>query len=399
MVFGVATHGGVSTGPSRSTFFPQSPVTTTAPGALTISKPALASRVRGYASSDQEEGLVAKIIEAIRRFFARICRVFRPASSSTAKSSDNSLQKPPSDALGLNDLPPSELGEMPSVAETDEELSLHGLSEPTLERIQEAVNNLIHSVEGSGLSNSVRAALSMQEGDQRTSFRVLLQHNLTDTLKMRSEAKALESDIESLITPYANKHGIIATQAIALLRADIESGGRFIADRVDPNCEIRGRVAELQRLNSSLAGLAKARGEICSGAIESGSYAREELSALIAQHGFDTEFLFSAEPANAAQPASEEKTNVVSLAQYKDSSVANSSSVAPSQATMVKEAIRELEKQGVIEPDAEAENKIVQAATVDDVLSDEAEFETEMQGDDLGDFLSSRNASTPKPRI
>jgi hypothetical protein len=399
MVFGVATQGGVSTGPSRSTFFPQSPVTTTAPGALTISKPALASRVRGYASSDQEEGLVAKIIEAIRRFFARICRVFLPASSSTAKSSDNSLQKPRSDAFGLNDLLPSEPGEMPSVAETDEELSLHGLSEPTLERIQETVNNLIHSVEGSGLSNSVRAALSMQEGDQRTSFRVLLQHNLTDTLKMRSEAKALESDIESLITPYANKHGITATRAIALLRADLESGGRFIADRVDPNCEIRGRVAELQRLNSSLAGLAKARGEICSGAVESGSYAREELSALIAQHGFDTEFLFRAEPANAAQPASEEKSNVVSLAQYKDISVATSSPVAPSQATMVKEAIRELEKQGVIETDAEAENKIVQAATVDDVLSDEAEFETEMQGDDLGDFLSSRNASTPKPRI
>jgi hypothetical protein len=261
------------------------------------------------------------------------------------------------------------------------------------------VNKLIHSVEGSGLSDSVRSALSMPEGDQRNCFRVLLQHNLSDTLKVRSEAKALETDIESLISPYANEHGITATQAVALLRAELESGSRFLANRVDANCEIRGRVAELQRLDSSLAGLAKARGEICSGAIQSGSYAREELGALIGQHGFDTEFLFRTEPVVASQSMNEEKTNVVSLVQYKDSSVATSSAVVPSQATMVEEAIRELEKQGVIEADADAKNKIIQAAAVDDVLSDEAEFETEMQGDDLGDFLSNRNASKPKPRI
>jgi len=398
MAFAVATQGGVSTGLSGTTFFPQNPVTTAAPGALTVSKPALASRVRGYASPDQEEGLIEKIIEAIRRFFARICRVFLPASSSASKVSDNSLQNAPTDALGLGDLSRPDSQEMPSVSETDDQISLHGLPEPTLERIQETVDKLIHSVEGSGLSDSVRSALSMSEGDQRTTFRVLLQHNLSDTQKMRSETKALESDIESLISPYANEHGITTAQAIALLRADLESGGTFIANRVDPNCEIRGRVAELQRLNSSLAGLAKARGEICTGAIESGAYAREELSALIAQQGFDTEFLFKTEAA-APQPVSQEKSNVVSLSEYKDGTVVGSSPAASSQQAMVKEAIRELEKQGVIEPDAVAENKIVKAAAVDDVLSDEAEFETEMQGDDLGDFLLSRKASTPKPRI
>ncbi|MBC8641560.1 hypothetical protein IAG25_32575 [Caballeronia sp. EK] len=398
MAFAAATQGGVSTGLSGTTFFPQNPVTTAAPGALTVSKPALASRVRGYASPDQEEGLIEKIIEAIRRFFARICRVFLPASSSANRVSDNSLQKPPTDALGLGDLSRPESEGMPSVAETDDEISLHGLPEPTLERIQETVDKLIHSVEGSGLSDSVRSALFMSEGDQRTTFRVLLQHNLSDTLKIRSETKALETDIESLISPYANEHGITTAQATALLRADLESGGTFIANRVDPNCEIRGRVAELLRLNSSLAGLAKARGEICTSAIDSGAYVREELGALIAQQGFDTEFLFKPEAA-AAVPASQEKSNVVSLSEYKDGTVVGSSPAASSQQAMVKEAIRELEKQGVIEPDADAENKMVQAAAVDDVLSDEAEFETEMQGDDLGDFLLSRKASTPKPRI
>lgn len=399
MVFGVATQSGVSTGLPGNTFFPQSPVATAASGALTISKPALATRVRGYASPDQEEGLIAQIIEAIRRFFARICRVFLPASSSTSKDSDNSRQRPPGDPLRLDNLLPQEAAEMPSVAETDDEISLHGLPDPTLERIQETVNKLIDSVEGSGLSESVRSALSMSEGEQRTTFRVLLQHNLSDTLKMRSEAKALESDVESLVSPYANEHGITAAQAIALLRAELESGGRFIANRVDPNSEIRGRVAELQRIQSSLAGLAKARGEICSGAMESGSYTREELSALIAQQGFGTEFLFRAEPAIAPHPVSQEKTNVVSLSEYKDGNGAGSSAVTHSQEGMVREAIRELEKQGVIEPDAVAESAIVQAAAVDDALSDEAEFETDMQGDDLGDFLSSRNASKPKPGI
>lgn len=399
MAFAVATQGGVSTGLLGTTFFPQNPVTTTALGALTVSKPALASRVRGYASPDQEEGLIEKIIEAIRRFFARICRAFLPASTSAGRNSDNSQQKLPADALGLGDLSRPGLEGMPLVAETDDQISLHGLPDPTLERIQETVDKLIRSVEGSGLSNAVRSALSMSDGDPRTTFRVLLQHNLSDTLKMRSETKALESEIASLISPYANEQGIATAQAIALLRADFESGGTFIARRVDPNSEIRGRVAELQRLKSSLAGLAKARGEICTGAIDSGAYAREELGALIAQHGFDTEFLFKTEQAAAPQPVSQEQTNVVSLSEYKVGTVVGSSTAASSQEVMVKEAIRELEKQGLIEPDAAAENKIVQAAAVDDVLSDEAEFETEMQGDDLGDFLSNRNGSKPKLRI
>lgn len=395
MVLAVPTQGGVSTGRPGNTFFPQSPVATTAPGALTISKPALVRHVRGSASPDDEEGLIARIIEAIRRFFARICRVFLPASSSANVGSDNSLQRPSSDRVVLNDQPVG-ADRFPSVTETDEELSLQGLSEPTLERIQETVNQMIHSVEGSGLSDSVRSALSMPEGDQRTAFRVLLQHNLSDTLKMRAESAALEGDIESLILPYASGHGIAAAQAIALLRADLESGGRFIANRIDPNSEIRGRVAELQRLNSTLAGLAKARGEICSGAIESGSYTREELGALIAQQGFDTEFLFRPDPVVAHQAVVESTNNVVSLSEYKEGNGAAGPAVVHSQEAMVKEAIRELEKQGVIEPGAVAEEAIVQAAAVDDVLSDEAEFETDMQGDDLGDFLSNRLAAKPK---
>jgi len=405
MVFGVATPGGVSTGPSSSTFFPENPIATTAAGALRISKPALASRAKSYAASpEQEDSLIAKIIEAIRRFFARICRAFLPASSSKSADSDNSLKKAPGDMKGRSgDMTgglSSEAGARPSMAETDEELTLHGLSEKTLERVQQTVTDLIASVEGTGLSESVRSALSLTSEDQRTTFRVLLQHNLSDTLKIRSEARELESDIESLISPYADEHGLTAKQAVALLRADLESGGSFIANRVDPNCELRGRVAELQRLNSSLAGLARGRGQICAAAIESGSYPREELGTLIAQQGFDTEFLFRPEQVvDGPSAVDDEKTNVISLANYKDGGNVLGPVGTPSGTTMVKDAIRVLVSHGVIEPEVEAEDKIVQAAAVDEVLSDEAEFETEMHGDDLGDFLSGRNASKPKPRI
>jgi hypothetical protein len=405
MVFGVATQGGASTGQSGSPFFPLNPVTTAASGALTVNKPALGSRVRDYVSPCEEDGLIARIIEAIRRFFVRICRVLLAGSPSANNFSDNSLQKPATTLASREDEARVESGTFPSIpsnpsiAETDDELSLHGLSEPTLERVQETVDCLIRSVEGSGLSHSVRTALSMPEGDQRTTFRVLLQHNLSDTLKMRGEAKVLETDIEALISPYATEHGITATQAAALLRADLKSGGHFIANRLDRNCEIRGRVAQLERLNSSLAGLAKARGEICSGAIESGSYTREELGALIAQHGFDTAFLFLQEPIGAAESVGDEKANVISLSDYKDNSLNYGVAAAPGQDLKVKDALRELAKGDVTHADAETEAKLIQAAVVDDVLSDEAEFETDMQGDDFGDFLSNRGASKTKPGL
>ncbi|KND62338.1 hypothetical protein BVER_01809 [Candidatus Burkholderia verschuerenii] len=405
MVSSVAGQGPIPGGAtSAPSFFSQKPITTLVGGALHVNKSALSARAQaapGVASDD--DGLFLRLIAAIRQFLARICRAILPSKFFASSTADNSRP----DGFAVS--PQGSQG--PVMSETDQELVIDGLPESSLDRIRQTIDEMVNVAVGDTLPNSLKAALAMPELGRRQAFRVLLQQNFGDTRQMREVRVELRRQIEEMIEPFAHEYGMDKETALTLFRADLESGGGAIADRVDPNSEIRGHVAELKRLETALAALAKARGMICTRAMEAGAYTREELAAVVAAQGLDTEFLFKAE-AVAAQPAdampesgasvasAPASANVVSMADYRQSS----DSIVPADYTpgegqplspAVAGAVDLLVEQGVIE--REAVQEIAQSVVVDAALSDESEFELEADahGDDLGDFLKKDRASKP----
>jgi hypothetical protein len=408
MVSSVAGQGSIPDGAtSAPSFFSQKPITTLVGGALHVNKAALAARAQsapGVASDD--DGLFLRLIAAIRQFFARLCRAILPSKLFASSAADNSRPdgfavSPPGDVLP------------PAMSETDQELVIDGLPDSSLDRVRQIIDEMVGVAVGDTLPNSLKAALAMPELGRRQAFRVLLQQNFGDTRQMREVRVELRRRIEEMVEPFANEYGIDKETALTLFRADLENGGGAIANRVDPNSEIRGHVAELMRLESALSALAKARGMVCARAIEAGAYTREELGAVVAAQGLDTEFLFKAE-AVAAQPAeavavhggptSAVSSNVVSMADFRQSTDAEvPSDYLPAEGEPVSPAVAGamdmLIEQGVIEP-AQAQ-EIAQSVAVDAALSDESEFEFEddAQGDDLGDFFKKDIASKPSPKL
>ncbi|KAG0164975.1 hypothetical protein DFQ30_009109, partial [Apophysomyces sp. BC1015] len=368
----------------------QKPITTLVGGALRVNKVALsawAQAAPGVAPDD--DGLFLRLIAAIRQFFA---------SSVADNSRQNGLAVSPRD------------GQSPVASETDQELVINGLPESSVDRVRQTIDEMVNVAVGDTLPNSLKAALAMPELGRRQAFRVLLQQNFGDTRQMREVRGEFRRQIEEMIEPFANEYGIDKEAALTLFRADLESGG-VIANRIDPNNEIRGHVAELKRLESALAALAKARGTICTRAMEAGAYSREELAAAVAAQGFDTEFLFKAEavavqsaeatPEITASPAS---GNVVSMADYRQSPDSNvsadyMSAQEPPLSPAVVGAVNLLVEQGVIE--REAAQDIAQSAVLDAALSNESEFEMEADahGDDLGDFFKKDRATKPAPKL
>ena len=408
MVSSVAGQGPIPGGAtSAPSFFSQKPITTLVGGALHVNKAALSARAQaapGVASDD--DGLFLRLIAAIRQFFARLCRAILPSKFFASSVADNS--RPDGFAVSPQG------GQSPAMSETDQELVIDGLPESSLERVRQTIDEMVSVAVGDTLPNSLKAALAMPELGRRQAFRVLLQQNFGDTRQMREVRVELRRQIEEMIEPFANEYGIDKETALTLFRADLESGGGAIADRVDPNSEIRGHVAELKRLETALAALAKARGTICTRAMEAGAYTREELAAVVAAQGLDTEFLFKAEAA-AAQPAdtalesalsaatAPASANVVSMADYRQSSDSNvPADYTPAEgrplSPAVVGAVDLLVEQGVIE--REAAQEIAQSVVVDAALSDESEFELEADahGDDLGDFFKKDRASKPAPK-
>lgn len=382
--------------PSAPSFFSQNPIASVVGGTLRIDKAAVAARFKSApGASVDEESLFLRIIEAIRNFLARICRAVLPAKFFSSPSSDNS--RPDSTFVAASDSGPA------SMSESADAISVEGLPEWSLERVSETVEQMVKAASGEGLSNSVKAALAMPDLGVREAFRVLLQQNLSDTQDLHGARAELQDHVESMLGAFAEGHGLSSDVALELFKADLQRGGGVIADRVDPNGEIRGFVAQLKKVDEALAGLARARGTICTSAIESGSYAREDLVTLISAHGHDTAFLSVAEAvaAHAPEEIGQVGGNVVSLAAYRQ---AGAEAVPvdytpPSEPPLspVMKAIETLIEQGVVErTDAQ---EIAQAAAIEEVVSDESEFDFEAQGDDLGDFFKNSNApkATPKP--
>ncbi|PCE30035.1 hypothetical protein BZL54_23000 [Burkholderia ubonensis subsp. mesacidophila] len=298
----------------------------------------------------------------------------------------------------------------PTVSETDQNVIVDGLTKSALDRIRQTIDEMVNVAVGDTLPNSLKAALGMPELGRRQAFRVLLQQNLGDTRQMREVSAELRARIGEMVEPFAAEYEIDNTTVLALFRADLESGGG-IANRVDPDSEIRGHMAELQRLESALAALAKARGTISTQAIVAGAYTREELAAVVAMQGLDTEFLFKAEaaagePADAHGDAASQLAvgNVIAMVAYRSSGEGRgpADEGAPETAALspeLAEALDRLVAQGVIGQDAA--QAIVLAANLDAVLSDESEFELQVDGhgDDLGETLKKSNAAKSVPKL
>jgi len=330
------------------TFFAVRPATSATRGTLRVDKSVIASRVKaapGVAADD--ESMLARVLEAIRAFIASICRTF-------------GLRKDPPATTAAQD----DAQAAPSMTETKDEIKVEGLPESALDRVRKTVDEMVSAADGASLSNSLRSALlSMPDMGKRQVFRVLLSQNSADTLNVRQVSATLKSNIERMVAPFAEKHGLAPDAVLELFRADLDGEGGSIANRIDPKGEIRGHVEELKRLDSALAGLARHRGTICALAIDSGVCTHEDVSAMLEQQGIDAAFLSAAD------------------------------SPASTPTTEASEAVTHLVKLGMV--DAAQAEKIAHAAGVDAALSAEKEFDTGGQDSDL---IASLNGASTLPR-
>jgi len=328
----------------------QRPTTASSGGSLKIDKAAIAARVAAAPGiAADQESMLAQILEAIRRFIAGILR-----------------------ALGLRrnpPAPPKETAEQavarakasqpaPAVVETPEEIRVDGLPESTLDRLRITVDEIVNAADGSSLSDSLRETLtSMPDIQQRQVLRVLINQNAMDTKQARELSASTMQETHAMLAPFCEKHAIKPDAALALLRADLSSISGVLAAKIDPDCTIRQHVGELQKLDSALAGLACHRGVLCTLAMDSGAYSRDEVSRMVHAAGIDPAFL---------SPAASEVLGVPSAEPQP--------------------AAGHLVERGMM--DVGQANELLQGATVDAALSTQRELKADGQDDDVSEFLS-----------
>lgn len=349
-----------------------------------------------------DENFLAKLIERIRAFIARIFRAI--------------VGKGPA----VPDATVAAAAPMPQgiVRDDEHEIVTDSLPESAIAPVQQSVNELIDRALGVDLSPSVKAAVDMPDMDRKPTFRVLLQGNLDDTASCRKLSDSLRGEVERSLVPFAQQHGIEPAAALRILRADLDNvrdgkGGGVIANQIDPHGEIRAHIAELGRLEASLGALARSRGLVCEHAIATGAFERDELADLLRAQGHDASFLSEA-------PAQQD--NVVSMAQFRSATVraphgeaANEAQVANAPAEHAASAVSEAAKaeareasmsnvvhlfveQGVVDEKPEAVEALGRAAAVADAIADEAEFESEPVGDDFSSFIKKKDEQ-PRPKL
>ncbi len=236
-----------------------------------------------------EESVFVLVIRAIKRFLARLCQGFSAGHFSQASSSDASGQA---------------LVNTPAASVCSQARTLSGTEEAwasKLDDVQRSVSAIVDTVAGDVFPPSLEAALALPPSERRRALRELLQHNFSDSHRIREACMILNHLLEEEIASFSAEHHLTPASALAIFRADREGQGSAIADRVDPNHAPHSITAKLKRLESALAGLTHARGRISTHAIASGAYTREALAAMIAQQGFDTAFLFQTETAKPIQ--------------------------------------------------------------------------------------------------
>lgn len=360
----------------------------------------------------EDENFLAKLIERIRAFIARIFRAIVGKGHTV-----------PDTTVAASALTPQGI-----VRDDEHEIVTDSLPESAIGPVQQAVNELIDRALGVDLSPSVKAAVDMPDMDRKPTFRVLLQSNLDDTASCRKLSDSLRGEVERSLAPFAQQHGMDPAAALRILRADLDNvrdgkGGGVIANQIDPHGEIRAHIAELGRLGASLGALARSRGLVCEHAVATGAFERDELADLLRMQGHDASFLSEAPAADSVAT----ENNVVSMARFKDAAVrapqgdaANEAQVeegkaespvgsvidllkareakAAAREASVRNAVNLLVEQGAVDEKPEAVEALGRAAAVTDEIGDEAEFESEPVGDDFSSFFKKKDEQ-PRPKL
>lgn len=361
-----------------------------------INKASVASLARRMANRVDmaEEDWISRLITAIKHFLARLYLALLPMRYAQGHPTEHA-----------NKNTSSETNSLPLLSENEEECVVKGLPKSAFERIHRTVSEMVDAVAGERLPHSLKTALSMPELEQRQAFRVLLEQNFSDTTQIREMSAVLQSTIEEKVMPFAREYDLEMKVAVDILRADMENEEGVIAKRVDSSNEVRRHIDELKHLESALVGLAKARGMICTCALKSGVYTRDELREFVEEAGLASTFLYQHEGAAMAPElrAKAEDGKVISIEKYRAKTIqpreAANQSTKEERAecsVSVRPALTKLVEQGVIKEKAAEE--LEQAAVLDAALSDEAEFDVDIQGDELDHFFQRHNVSKPVPK-
>ena len=357
---------------------------------LIVRKDALRERVKESPLKDTgtEEWSIRRLIEQIKALIARIARFFGMRSGPAASEAG-----PPRDGEGSGHGDGDQRDDAVERArqalmqeESEDELTISGLPAGALDRVRSTIDGLVNSSVGKNLPESLKAALAMPELAQSSApLRVLLQTNCDETKQVRMLAEDLRTSIATLISPYATRFELTEDEALAVFLNDMRSGGGAIANVADPRGELRGHVVELERLETALASLAKARGQICGTALDAGVYDKNELADLLEKYGVESEFLADL---RLTPTEVESADNVVSLSAYR-----SAPPTAESLPVHLVSALQKLEKAGHLS--VVQRSGIERAAEENAVLasSDPFDIDMEVSGDDLSDFGIGRSGS------
>ena len=386
-------------GAPGASFFRETPFANVINGQLRIDKEAIFRKAKSAPGGlGEDDSFLLRLIEKIKAFLSRLLRVFSRSGGQGGREATDRRS-----------------GVEPALSDDEHELVVDGLPPTALDRARQTVDEMVRIALGDNLGASLKSAAAMPEIDRKPALRVLMEQNLSDTRQFRDMRDHAQAQVEQMLGPYAQAHGIDAGTALRILRADLLNGSGQLANRADPDSEIRGHIAEISRLDSSLSALAQARGLISEHALESGAYTREGLADLITQHGHDASFLRTDGPAvdqpvrdggdGAASEVDRHRDNVVSMARFRgaqtEPAVGHVESAKGDEAPVerARGAILRLVEQGVVarsNGDADALETGVEA---EEVFADESEFESETSGDDLSSFFRKDRSMqvSPKP--
>lgn len=406
MEFSVAGQGSnPGSSASRSSFFRETPFANVVNGQLRIDKEAIFRKAKSAPGGlGEDDNFFLRLIEKIKAFLAKLFRVFSRSRGPDGKDG----REPTADRAYAE----------PGLSEGEHELVADGLPPSALDRARQTVDDMVRIALGDNLAASLKGAVAMPEIDRKPALRVLIEQNVNDTRQFREMRDHVQSQVEQMLAPYAEAHGIDTGTALRIFRADLTNGSGVLANRADPNSEIRGHIAEISRLDSSLSALGKARGLISEHAVASGAYTREELADLITQHGHDASFLRADEPAEAAADQSvrneaggaesvvdRQRDNVVSMAKFRgtpvERSVEHGDSTVPDEAPVerARGAVLRLVELGAVNRSNGEADALETGVDAEEVFGDESEFESEASGDDLSSLFRKDKSmkASPKP--
>lgn len=392
----------VKNGVAVPPFFQEKPVISLVGGALHIDKASLRSKLQSAPSvPEADDGFFLRLLSAIRRFLARVCRAILPSKFFSPTGSDNSHH---SSGFGGDSFA------SPQLSETEDELILDGVPEQSVGRVSQTIDDLIGAVSGDKLSHSLRSALTMPELGRRQAFKVLLEMSGNDLRQVDAVRQELRAQISTELDTFAREYLLSPEEALTLFRADLESGSGVIAGRADPDGRISALVVELKKLDSSALALSQSLKLICAEALDAGAMTREDFSGTeFKQYLPDVLDVDAEQEASLAalvvepveSDTSGSKAVVVSLSDFRSRRMAGPTeagdTVTPAGDGSTEKALASLvEREAFDEKEAQRLNAAIE---LDSVLSDEALADDDVAAmDDLSTFFKKSGGNKPSPK-